>query len=227
MGRKKRDTLASFAVQPALDPISQEDFRALEEALECEIGDAFRSDLEGQLRGWLSYFGNYKSYGYGARERRLVASAEQAAAKLHRCLSDLGELADAGLDHFTYAQRITNEQLLAVLASLDGLGAQLDGLVGAEIDVAAIQMHLLQDVVEDHGVPVTVSTKNYVTTFRPSPFTRFVDQLWTLDPRLRVFEPKAADYWDSLSQWIGQQLRKPDALSAIDKLKLLSRPKLK
>ena len=77
------------------------------------------------------------------------------------------------------------------------------------------------------AVGVTVTNNNYHTTFTPSPFTRFVDALWRIEPRLIVFQPRAADYWNSLSQWIGHQLREEDGLKAVENLKLIRRRKLK
>jgi hypothetical protein len=228
MGRKKSKTLGFFALQAGFGGFREEDVSELEEALGHPITPELRTELQNEISGWLMRFGDYRRLGYGAKERRLVASAQRAAAQLHLCLRELGELADAGLDHFTYAQRITNDQFMAVLSKLDQFESNLERLVDdKEIDVGAIQIQMLGSVLVSFGIDVTVSTKNYVTTYNPSAFTRFVDRLWCVEPRLRMFHPRGADYWDGLSQWIGIQLRKPDTSSALANVKLLRRAKLK
>lgn len=226
MGRKKGENLGVFSMKPGFGGFGQQDVEDLKDALGQEISEEFRIELEGEISGWLMRFGDYGSLGYGARERKLISSAQKAGAKLYAHLCDLGELGALGVEDIAYAQGVTADEFMAVLSNIKELRANIDQFNGVEFDVAAIQIQMLRDILKYFGFRVTYSTKNYVTRFNPSAFTRFVATLWRVEPRLRMFEPSGEDDWNSLSQWIGHQLRKPDAVSAVGDLVLLRRRKL-
>ena len=70
----------------------------------------------------------------------------------------------------------------------------------------------LRNILERYGIRVTDTTKNYridLQSLAVTQIRRYASGASSLV--FGYFDPRAADYRDSLSQWIGHQLRKPDA----------------
>ena len=223
MGRRKR-SIGIFPMREGFSGFTGEDVAQLEAALNEQISSELCRYLEEEMSGWLMRFDGYRALDWGAGEKRLSKKVEKSAGNLLNALGELGPIATVALDHFAYRHSVENGAFLSVLGSMNEMTEYLEGESGPAFNAAAIQIHVLSNVLKEHGITVTVTNDNYVTKFTPSPFVRFIDTLWEIEPRLRLFNPVSGFKYSALSQWVNERLREEPE---IEKLVMQRRPKLK
>ena len=222
MARRKQ-SLGFYPWSEGLAPPGEEHIAAIREILGHEMAEQFFTDLFGEIDGWLCRFGCFYDLRYGAEERRLAQSVRNSAQKLRSGLEALGEIGEVVLDEYAYPQGVSNPRFLAILAGIEEVVDFLDEMSGEEVNAAAMQVQAIAGVLRHHGIRETVSHVTRPTQFEPSPFTRLVDHIWKIDPRLRLYHPKSLDYWPNFSQWLSARLAEK---ADFNTLKLLKRPKL-
>ena len=223
MGRRKR-SIGIFQIREGFSGFTAEDVAQLEAALDEQISSELCRYLEEEMSGWLMRFDGYRALDWGADEKRLSKKVEKSARDLLDALGELGPIGTVALDHVAHRHRVNNEAFFSVLGSMSEMTEYLEGMSGSAINAAAIQIHALSNVLKEHGITATVTNDNYVTKFTPSPFVRFIDTLWEIEPRLRLFTPVSGRKYSALSQWVNERFREEPE---IEKLVMQLRPKLK
>ena len=221
MGRRKL-SINIFPMREGFDGFTKADVEQLEGALGQSISDELKSDLEGEISGWLTRYDGYRALDWGDAERKVSKRAEKAVKQLAEALRQLGPIATIALDHFAYRHKVENAAFISVLDDLCEMTEYLERVSGPAPNAAATQIQALSFALQDRGINVTATNPNYATSFKPSPFVRFIGALWEIEPRLRLYSPTSANEWTGLSQWIGERLREEP-----NPLKLLQHPKLK
>jgi len=206
MARRKR-SIAIFTFGGVFGGFSDEQKEAISEIFGCSIEPDFFVHLEEQLDHWLINFGRRTESAYGASERKKAIGLASCVADMEKRLSDLGALGATALEHNCFHEDVDLQSWLRVLARIKRIDIYLDRLAEGEINLAAIQIHCIRDLLRDYGLDSSVAHAIQSKTYKPNPMLRLIDYLWKADSRLQVYYPLSFDYWPNLAQWVSARLR--------------------